>query len=311
MGVLGIFAVVLYLILVAFLVVHGLIAMWPPNTANQEGQQSQTQISPPGAPTQPAIQPGTSEKEPVRLTTQARQCRALGQEPVRSYVGREFCLSEEERLLFIVLLAGALGGLVHAFRSLYWYTGNRKMVWSWAVMYVILPFLGSTMALVFYLVIRGGFFSPTADVQDTSSFGFAALAVLVGMFTNEAAQKLKEVAETVLSKAERGKDHVTAKPVVTDISLKEGSTRGGDNVTISGAGFVQETIVKFGTSPARTSVDLEKMTITAVAPPHAAGKVDITVMNPGGQSTVVSGAFTYVEPSPPAASTPNPPGGTQ
>jgi hypothetical protein len=148
-------------------------------------------------------------------------------------------------------------------------------------------------------VIRGGFFSPGSDVKDTSPFGFAALAVLVGMFTNEAAQKLKEIAETILAKAEKGKDHVTAKPAVTDISPKEGSTKGGEEVRFTGSGFVQESIVKFGTVPAaKSAVDLEKMTITAVTPEHAAGTVDVTVVNPGNQSAVVAGAFTFVEPPP-------------
>lgn len=295
MGVPGIAAVALYLIVVAFLVVYGLIAMWPPNLANQEEARKEAVQG--GAPA--GGQPNEQEPATQPATKMGQLCRDLGQEPVRTYFRREFCLSEEERLLYIVLLSGALGALVHAFRSLYWYVGNRKMVRSWSVMYVVLPFLGGTMALVFYLVIRGGFFSPNSSVGDTSPFGFAALAVLVGMFTNEAAQKLKEIAETVFARAEKGKDHVTAKPGVTDISPKEGSTQGGEEVTITGSGFVQETIVQFGTVPAaKTSVDSEKMKITAVTPVHAAGTVDVKVVNPGNQSATVSGAFTFVEPQP-------------
>jgi len=112
------------------------------------------------------------------------------------------------RLIFIVVMAGALGSMVHVLRSLYWYVGNRELVWSWLAMYFLLPFVGSTLALVFYFVIRGGFFSPKATIEQTSPFGFAGLGALVGMFSEQAVLKLKEVAETLLAKPEAGEDAV-------------------------------------------------------------------------------------------------------
>jgi hypothetical protein len=84
-----------------------------------------------------------------------------------------------------VILAGALGSLIHAVRSVYWYVGNRELVWSWLAKYVVLPFLGAALAVVFYFVIRGGFFSPQAGFEQTSPFGFAALAAMVGMFSEQ------------------------------------------------------------------------------------------------------------------------------
>jgi hypothetical protein len=75
-------------------------------------------------------------------------------------------------------------------------------------MYVLLPFVGSTLGLVFYFVIRGGFFSPEATIEQTSPFGFAGLGALVGMFSEQAVLKLKEVAEILLAKPSVGKDPV-------------------------------------------------------------------------------------------------------
>jgi len=115
-------------------------------------------------------------------------------------------VNPEVGLLLMVALSGALGGLVHALRSVYWYVGNRSLVRSWLAMYILLPFVGTTLAVVFYLVIRGGFFSPQAGAEQTSPFGFAALAVLVGMFSPQAALKLKEVAGTVFAKPQAGQD---------------------------------------------------------------------------------------------------------
>jgi hypothetical protein len=113
---------------------------------------------------------------------------------------------DEQRLLLIVVLAGALGSLVHGLRSVYWYVGNRTLVRSWLGMYLLLPLAGGALGLIFYLVIRGGFFSPQASFEQTSPFGFAAFAALIGMFSQQAVLKLQTVAETLLTKPEPGEN---------------------------------------------------------------------------------------------------------
>jgi len=60
--------------------------------------------------------------------------------------------------------------------------------------------------MIFYVVVRGGFFSPQTTFEQTSPFGFAALAALVGLFSEQAVLKLKEVAETVLEAPAPGED---------------------------------------------------------------------------------------------------------
>jgi hypothetical protein len=120
--------------------------------------------------------------------------------------GLTWKISDEERLLILVMTAGALGSLVHALRSAYWYVGNRNLVRSWIPKYLLLPFCGAILAVLFYFVVRGGFFSPRANSMDTSQYGFCALACLVGLFSEQAVLKLKQVAETVFMTTEQGKD---------------------------------------------------------------------------------------------------------
>ncbi len=163
----GIVLMIAYLILAAVFLLYGLVQFWPP----------------------PAPAEGT-----------AAASSAV------NFLFCTFSISDEVRLIIIVAMAGALGSLVHALRSIYWYIGNRELVFSWLAMYILLPFVGATLALVFYFVIRGGFFSPEATIEQTSPFGFAGLAALVGMFTEQAVLKLKEVAETLLAPAQEGKD---------------------------------------------------------------------------------------------------------
>ena len=132
-----------------------------------------------------------------------------------SLVGRAFPLWAEQRLLLIVILCGFLGGLVHTTRSLGWYIGNRSLVRSWLPFYGLLPVTGAMIAVAFYLVIRGGFFSPSGSFRDTSPFGFAAMAVLVGMFSAQAALKLQQLAETMFTKPGEGADSKPQTPAAS------------------------------------------------------------------------------------------------
>jgi hypothetical protein len=167
-GPIGIFLIAAYLILFAILLLYGVVKFWPPATPTVGATAASSTVS---------------------------------------FLFWTFSVTNNEvRLFLIVAMAGALGALVHALRSLYWYVGNRELVLSWLMKYILLPFVGTTLGLVFYFVIRGGFFSPSATVQQTSPFGFAALAGLVGMFSEQAVLKLKELAETLLTKPKPGAD---------------------------------------------------------------------------------------------------------
>lgn len=210
----------------------------------------------------------------------------------------DLCLSDEERLFLIVMFAGALGGLVHAVRSFYWYAGCRKLVLSWAGFYITLPILGASMATIFYLVVRGGFFSPQSDVSDTSPFGFAAMAVLIGMFTEQAAMKLKEILETFLAQAPKGTDQAGTETMALTVSAVEppqGPVAGGTPVTVQGKKFAQGAAVTFGGQPATdVSVAADGTSLTATTPAAAAaGAVTVEVTNPDGKKGSRAGGFKY------------------
>jgi len=214
----------------------------------------------------------------------------------------------ERRLLLLVMLTGALGSLMHALRSLYWYTGNREMVWSWAALYFLLPFTGAILAVIFYLVVRGGFFSPQAPVQFTSPFGFAALSALVGLFSPQATLKLKDVAETIFTKPGAGKDARTQESAptkgtqttatalqVTSVKPNSGQASQDTPIVIAGQGFATGVQVKVGDAPA-TVASSSSTSINATAPRRQAGPgaVNVEVTNPNGEKTVVTNGYTYV-----------------
>lgn len=228
-GVVGIIGLTIYLVMFTLFLIYALVKMWPPpptpsrvavdETTTASGSPSPTPtVSPSPAQASPtaAQSPSPSPTPKTSVTAgQASPSPKPSASPTASpaqecatveFFGWQFKLWDEQRLLLLVLLAGALGSILHDLRSVYWYVGNRKLVRSWMAMFIVLPFAGATLALIFYLVVRGGFFSPQSTFKETSPFGFAAFAALIGMFSPQAVLKLKEVAETLLTKPGAGAD---------------------------------------------------------------------------------------------------------
>ncbi len=108
---------------------------------------------------------------------------------------------------------------------------------------------------------------------------------------------------TAISSADQFAYSGAEPPVVTGLLPipTTGSTAGGAQIVLVGVNFTNVTGVKFGSTPA-TSFTVQGVTrVVAVAPPGAAGPVDVTVTTTAGTSAVSAvDQFTYVtEPSPP------------
>jgi hypothetical protein len=222
-GTIGIVSLGLYLIAVTLLCFYGLIVLWPGPSPSSPAPSSQV---PPGkaaatvTPTPSAAPSSDSTTQSSLAASAPVSTPAPAPQPTPSRIvifGRPFEIWDEVRLLLIVVIAGALGSLVHEIRSLFWYVGNRWLKWSWVAKYILQPFAGSSLALIFYVVVRGGFFSPQTTFANTSPFGFAALAAIVGLFSEQAVLKLKEVSEMVLTKPPRGADSIKHKNVAETV----------------------------------------------------------------------------------------------
>ena len=209
-------------------------------------------------------------------------------------------------LFYMLIMAGALGGCIHAMRSLWWYAGNGVLKAPWLPMYFLLPFIGAAMAMIFSLLIVAGIVDNTTG-RSTSLF-IIAIAGLVGMFSQQAALKLTDIANAFFTKPGPGKD---SKPqesqsvgergtdtsgTLPDITPNSGPTDGGTTVSISDTGFSDVKSVTFDKTPA-TEVKFDKATstITAVTPAHAEGKVLVVVMNQA--NVAIALPYTYTAPT--------------
>lgn len=210
----GIAIAMIYLLLVSVIIIYSLVQFWPHQAFIDKNAKYVIVVSNNSSGNTQAFTDKNAKYVIIVSNDGSASTQAFTDENAKSsnssasnvtFFQWKFLLSDEERLFLIVALAGALGSLVHALRSFYWYVGNRELVLSWLAMYILLPIVGSLLGLIFYITIRGGII-PQASIKDTSPFVFVAISALVGMFSVQAALKLQDVAETVFTKASKGRE---------------------------------------------------------------------------------------------------------
>jgi uncharacterized membrane protein YeaQ/YmgE (transglycosylase-associated protein family) len=102
----------------------------------------------------------------------------------------------EVAVLLMVVIAGLLGALIG--------TGRKFQRWAhldqlterdqWS--YVLLPLQGALLAIVVYFTFRGGFLG-TGSGTPLNPYGIAAVAGIVGLFTDNAMHKLRQIMDTL------------------------------------------------------------------------------------------------------------------
>jgi len=131
-----------------------------------------------------------------------------------SWFGKKLTLSADAALLLAVVLVSGVGSFVHAATSFSDYVGNRELRTSWIWWYLLRALVGSSLALVFYFAVRGGFFTGTST-KDINPYGIAAVAGLVGLFSKQATDKLRELFDTAFHVA-RGYGDDVRKDAITN-----------------------------------------------------------------------------------------------
>jgi hypothetical protein len=120
-------------------------------------------------------------------------------------------LERAENLLLLVAAMGALGALIHVTSSFADYVGNRQLVWSWVWWLLLRVPIGVALALVFYMLIRGGLIIPNGSTEpQINPYGIAGLAALVGMFAKQATDKLADIFDNLFRS---DKDRARSEPL--------------------------------------------------------------------------------------------------
>ena len=239
-GTIGLLCLGAYLFASIFVEFLLIVEFWP------EPLEVQTSTGTPPPPQgDPSLNENTrSWKKEYCLLSLSEKCRLT--------IG-DGTVTDDQRLIILVLLAGGIGGMVHTLRSYVKYTGSRLLTRSWIWWYLFRPVEGSIVALVFYLVVRAGL---TGDISTgTGAFGVVGLSTLVGMFSQQAVTKLKEIAETIFTKPKTKElpdklPETVTQPGKTEPKIESLSpaaiTRGSESlaIRITGTGFTRHSIAR-------------------------------------------------------------------
>jgi hypothetical protein len=281
----GRFLLGLVLLVVGFLLLYSVVVVWPAMTAA-------------------AAVPATG---------------AAATSTTIDWLGLSYTPSPDSAQLLVVILLGAIGSFLHAAVSFGDYVGNRRLGASWVWWYLLRLFVGASLAVLFYFAIRGGFFAATTTSSDVNPYGIAALAGLVGLFSKQASDKLKELFDT-LFKVEAGygdsaRGDSIDNPAPTLAAARPPQvTDDGVLISLIGTGFLARSVVQPTTADGavlkRTvkPVTPEQLDVTLEASDVQSGvTVTFTVSNPapgGGESDPLE---VRIDPLPPRPSPPAPP----
>jgi len=213
LGRVGIFLIGIYLLFLAVFLIYLFVAFWP--TAPVETSSPQTEqaanIVDSGNPRSEALtapldsQPGISNKgkETESLSDVDQSKGKTSESKDGSIFWFEHGISHEVRIILLVIIAGALGSFVHVVTSFVDFVGAKKFKGSWTWWYFLRPFSGSVLALIFYLIIRGGLLSTQIEGTDLSHFGVTGMAGLIGLFSKQAINKLSEMFDIIFMRKEK------------------------------------------------------------------------------------------------------------
>ncbi len=163
--------------------------------------------------------PNTDTKIDVKATLDTKPKDKYG-----NVLGIRMPAEEDSRIIIIVLLAGIIGSCIHAMTSFSTFIGNRNEKESWLWWYYLRPFIGGSLALIFYCLIRGGFLAANTNSDNLNLYGVVAVSGLVGMFSKQATDKLREIFDN-LFKTQKGKgdderkDKVEGNKPVKDVMI--------------------------------------------------------------------------------------------
>ncbi len=107
-------------------------------------------------------------------------------------------------LILLVILSSCLGSYVHVTTSFVNYVGNKSFKTSWIWWYILSILIGIALALMFSFTLRGGLLTSQSTDQFINPFGIAGISGIVGLFSRQATEKLREVFDTLFSVKDQG-----------------------------------------------------------------------------------------------------------
>ena len=220
----------------------------------------------------------------------------------------KFPVGPEARLIILAFAAGALGSCIQAAQSFIVFVGNRTFRSNWIWWYVMRPFIGAGLGLIFYLLFRGGLVTGVNGDPSTviNPYGIMAICGLAGLFSNKATIVLGRIFNAVFkTETEEDQEQTQLKdklyprkrpnPVPGIERWDPEALPAGEEsakLTVHGRNYIKGSVVMLDGSQTVTQfVNDKRLTAKLIASDLAApGTVRLTVSNPepgGGESKAV------------------------
>jgi hypothetical protein len=160
--------------------------------------------------------------------------------PLQSGAGSQALSSNSLLLLFAL---GLFGGSIKCLASLVDYVGKGKFLVRWAAYYLLHPIIGGALAVAFVMVLKGGL-SKDTGVDATNPYALYAIAVVVGMFSDEASKKLAKIAQAIFTDNTSG-DSADS----NDATIQHASVVGSPAFTASSVVDLGSLVAKLNNTP--------------------------------------------------------------
>jgi hypothetical protein len=205
------------------------------------------------------------------------------------FVWGPFSAQPDHRLFLTVIAAGALGSLIHSITSFADYVGNRSLDKSWIWWLVLRTPVGVALALLFYLVLRGGLIVPSVPsgsaATDTTHllnpYGIAAISALAGMFSKQATDKLREIFDTLFRTREpvnRADPLALAKPIISSTEPARLAVGGSLTLNVVGRGFQRECTASINGKPRNVQLVSETRLVLTLLAEDVAAKTELQLI---------------------------------
>jgi len=223
--------------------------------------------------------------------------------------------SPDARLFITVVAAGALGSLVHCLTSFADYVGNRNLKRSWVWYLILRTPIGVALALLFYVVLRGGLIVPALPPASSDSgpsshpwtllnpFGLAAIAAMAGMFSRQATDKLSELFDTLFKTDEsvERRDPLLnpTQPAISNTEPPRLKVNGPTQLAVNGRNFNKECTASINgqqrevrwESETRLTITLDREDVSKK------GELRVIVSNPATAGGASAPLLVKVDPS--------------
>ena len=189
----------------------------PKKTQTSDGMVSIKSIAEMGA-----ILPGTVGLEVITLTGNTHAIRIdwilLGDLTGISTEGGYLTIGKWNML--VVLTCSVLGAMIHASSSLAFHMNTRTLTTRWIWFLVMRAPIAVALGLCFYMLLRGGLLNSAGLQGETplNVYGLGAMSAMVGLFTEPATNKLRDVFNTLLSPSSSPPPELKTMPVINKAS---------------------------------------------------------------------------------------------